>query len=118
MPTIQRQPRVKFAAPKFEHAAQHLMRLEARRLRLQKELQAIENEQRQTVAQLEHRYPDGVHFADPKGYEKELEFTSHTRKLLDQAAARRMLERLGKRIPLISCEIKQWHIKQVYITED
>ncbi len=114
MPTIQRQPRVKFAAPRFEQQAQRLMELERKRARLQEQLRAIEAEQRDTLEVLGSKYPDGFHFADKRGYEQSFEFGGYDRRILDQAAARRMLERMGKKVPMVVSHVSQFRINPVY----
>lgn len=118
MPVIRRQPRVKFAPARVEQQAQHLLDLERRRERLAQQLKTIEEEQRQAVEALSNKYPGGFLFADKKGYAQSLEFTGYDRRILDQAAARALLERLGKKVPMVTSHVSQWRINPVYEDEE
>lgn len=114
MTVIQRQPKMKFAPARVEQKAQHLLDLERKRLRLQEQLRAIEAEQQAALETLSTKYPDGFCFADRKGYAQAFEFTGYDRRILDQAAARRMLERMGKKVPLVTSHVSQWRVHPVY----
>lgn len=114
MPTIQRQPRVKFATARIEQQAQRVMELERKRAKLQEQLRAVEAEQAQALEVLGDKYPNGFHFADKRGYEQSFEFCGYDRRILDQAAARRMLERMGKKVPMVVSHVSQFRINPVY----
>lgn len=114
MPTIQRQPRIKFANARHEQQAQRLMELERKRAKLQEQLRAVEAEQRDALLVLGSKYPDGFHFADKRGYEQEFEFCGYDRRILDQAAAKRILERMGKKVPMVVSHVSQFRINPVY----
>lgn len=114
MPVIHRQPRIKFAPARVEQTAQQVMDLERKRAKLQEQLRTVEAEHKKALETLSTKYPDGFLFADKRGFAQEFAFTGYDRRILDQAAAKRMLERLGKKIPMVKSHVNQYRITPVY----
>ncbi len=98
---------------KVKDYAYELYQIQQRREELQEELKTLRAQEESLAEFLRNKHPDGFQFADPSSYLMEVQFNKRSMTVMNQKAVRRMLTKLGQRVPTSTPEWVETNVKYV-----